>query len=181
MRIIGGKYSKRVIKSPKNLPVRPTTDLAKESLFNILNNKTSFEDKAALDLFSGTGSLSYEFVSRGCSPVLSVDANFKCVQFIKQTAKDFDMTTIRPIRSDVFRFIKSSKLKFDLVFADPPYQLENINEISLAIFENGLLNEDAWLIIEHPKEVDLSEQPYFEEHRRYGHVNFSFFHYISKP
>lgn len=177
MRIIGGKYSKRIIKPPKNLPVRPTTDLAKESLFNILNNKTSFEGKVALDLFAGTGSLSFEFESRGCSPVLSVDGNFKCIQFIKQTAKDFGMESIRPIRSDVFRFIKSIKLKFDLIFADPPYQMDNINEISLHIFEHKLLNQDGWLIIEHPKEVDLSEQDFFVEHRRYGHVNFSFFHF----
>jgi len=178
MRIIGGKYSKRIIKPPRNLPVRPTTDLAKESLFNILNNKTTFEQKAVLDLFAGTGSLSYEFESRGCSPVISVDLNFKCVQFIKQTAKEFGMESLRPIRSDVFRFIKSSKLKFDLIFADPPYQLENIDEISQAIFENNLLNPEGWLIVEHPKEVDLSGQKYFEEHRKYGHVNFSFFHFL---
>lgn len=180
MRIIGGKYSKRIIKPPKNLPVRPTTDLAKESLFNILNNKTSFEDKVALDLFAGTGSLSYEFESRGCLQVLSIDVNFKCIKFIKQTAKDFGMESIRPIRSDVFRFIKSTKLKFDLIFADPPYQMDNINELSIEIFAHNLLNRDGWLIIEHPKEVDLSEQEFFVEHRKYGHVNFSFFHFDTK-
>ena len=177
MRIIGGKYSKRIIKPPKNLPVRPTTDLAKESLFNILNNKITFENKATLDLFAGTGSLSYEFESRGCSPVISIDLNFKCIQFIKHTAKQFGMESIKPIRSDVFRFIKNSKSKFDLIFADPPYQMENIDEISKTIFENNLLNPDGWLIVEHPKEIDLSGQKYFEEHRKYGHVNFSFFQF----
>lgn len=175
MRIIGGEYAKRIIRPPKNLPVRPTTDLAKESLFNILRNKISFEEKNALDLFAGSGSLSYEFVSRGCKLVLSVDSNFKCIQFIKNTAKEFGMDSIRPIRSDVFRYIKSNKLKFDIIFADPPYQMENIHEISSEIFKHELLNPGGWLIVEHPKEVLLGELDFFVEHRKYGHVNFSFF------
>lgn len=176
MRIIGGTYGKRIIKPPKNLPVRPTTDLAKESLFNILNHKIDFPGKSALDLFTGTGSLAYEFCSRGCEPVVAIDQNFRCVQFVKQTAKDFGMEQLKVIRSDVFRYLKISSTKFDIIFADPPYDLPEINEISLRVFENNLLKEDGWLIIEHPKEVDFSSQDYFFEHRRYGHVNFSFFH-----
>lgn len=175
MRIIGGEYAKRIIRPPKNLPVRPTTDLAKESLFNILRNKITFENKTALDLFAGSGSLSYEFASRGCDQVIAVDLNFKCIQFIKQTANDFGMNAIRPLRSEAFRFVKATKLKFDIIFADPPYQMESINEISIEIFNHKLLNPDGWLIIEHPKEVILNEQEYFIEHRKYGHVNFSFF------
>lgn len=177
MRIIGGKYSKRIIKPPKKLPVRPTTDLAKESLFNILSNKTSFEQKVVLDLFAGTGSLSYEFESRGCRQVIAVDLNFRCIQFIKQTVNELGMESIRPIRSDVFRFIKNCKLKFDIIVADPPYQMENIPDISYYVFKNQLLKSNGWLIIEHPKEVGFSDQKYFTEHRRYGHVNFSFFQF----
>ena len=175
MRIIGGKYSKRIIKPPKNLPVRPTTDLAKESLFNILNNKIEFQGKTALDLFTGTGSMAYEFCSRGCKRVIAVDQNYKCVQFVKKTALDFGMDEIEVVRSETFRFIKSSPMKFDIIFADPPYNLKNINEISLNIFEKQLLNHDGWLIVEHPKEVDFTRQEHFVEHRKYGHVNFSFF------
>ena len=175
MRIIGGKYSKRIIKPPKNLPVRPTTDLAKESLFNILNNKIEFQGKTALDLFTGTGSMAYEFCSRGCKRVIAVDQNYKCVQFVKKTALDFGMDEIEVVRSETFRFIKNSPMKFDIIFADPPYNLENIHEISLNIFEKQLLNNDGWLIVEHPKEIDFTNQEHFVEHRKYGHVNFSFF------
>jgi len=177
MRIIGGKYGKRIIHPPKNLPVRPTTDLAKESLFNILKNKVSLEEKSALDLFAGTGAISYEFASRECSSVISVDSNYQCIRFIRQTAIDFDLQSISVVRSDVFRFLKRCKTKFDLIFADPPYMLENIHQISLLVFEYELLRSQGWLVIEHPKTVDLSTQNYFIEHRRYGHVNFSFFQY----
>lgn len=175
MRIIGGQYAKRLIRPPKNLPVRPTTDLAKESLFNILRNKTDFYGKNALDLFSGTGSLAYEFASRDCKEVVAVDINFQCIQFIKKTAVDFDMTNLRAVRSDVFRFIKTTPLQFDIIFADPPYQLEEISKINHLIFENNLLSENGIMIIEHPKEVDFSLAQYFVDHRKYGKVNFSFF------
>lgn len=175
MRIIGGRYSKRIIHPPKNLPVRPTTDLAKESLFNILNNKIQFDGKSALDLFAGTGAISFELASRGCSTVIGVDRNYKCIRFIKETAEKFDMQAVQTLRSDAFRYINGCKKSFDIIFADPPYDLENIPEISMAIFRNNLLNADGWLVIEHPKTVDLSGQDYFIEHRRYGYVNFSFF------
>jgi 16S rRNA (guanine966-N2)-methyltransferase len=175
MRIIGGQYAKRLIHPPKNLPVRPTTDLAKESLFNILRNKTDFQGKNALDLFSGTGSLAYEFASRGCEQVIAVDLNFQCVQFIKKTAAEFKISNLSAVRSEVFRFIKTTTLKFDLIFADPPYQLQEIPQISKLVFEYNLLNENGIMIIEHPKEVDFSEEEHFSEHRKYGQVNFSFF------
>jgi 16S rRNA (guanine(966)-N(2))-methyltransferase RsmD len=175
MRIIGGQFGKRLIHPPKNLPVRPTTDLAKESLFNILRNKIDFHGKTALDLFSGTGSLAYEFASRGCEQVIAVDLNFQCVQFIKKTASEFKMGQVKALRSDVFRFIQSTPLQFDLIFADPPYQLEEIPLISKLVFENNLLKSNGFLIIEHPKEFDFSKEVHFSEHRKYGQVNFSFF------
>ena len=177
MRIIGGKYSRRLIKPPKNLAVRPTTDLAKESLFNILNNRIDFTEKTALDLFSGTGSISYELASRGCKEVISVEQNFKCLKFINKAADDFGITTIKVVRYDAFRFIKSTPKKFDFIFADPPYSLSNILEISKLVFTHQLLNKNGWLVVEHPKEVDFSTQEYFFEHRKYGQVNFSFFSY----
>jgi 16S rRNA (guanine(966)-N(2))-methyltransferase RsmD len=175
MRIIGGKYSRRTIRPPKNLPVRPTTDLAKESLFNILTNKIDFEDKLALDLFTGTGSIAFEFASRYCRSVIAVDKNFHCIQFVKTAAADFGMENLQAIRADVFRFIQSATKKFDLIFADPPYALEGIDTLSRLVFENDLLVENGWLIVEHPREIDFSEQQYFVEHRKYGKVNFSFF------
>lgn len=178
MRIISGKYGRRLIKPPKNIPVRPTTDLAKESLFNILTNKLSFEDKSVLDLFSGTGAISYEFISRGCIPVTSVELNFKCVSFIKSTSQNLQMENHKVIRSEVFRFIKSSNKKYDIIFADPPYDLDNINEISTIVFKRDLLNENGFLIIEHPREIDFSNDEYFLEHRKYGKVNFSLFYYL---
>lgn len=175
MRIIGGKYGRRKIKPQKNLPIRPTTDLAKESLFNILNHKIEFKDKKVLDLFSGTGSLSYEFASRGCGSVFAIEQNYACVRYIKQTISDFGMEQIKVIKADVFRFLKTTSNTFDIIFADPPYKLENIPTISQMVFENELLNEEGWLIIEHPIEIDFSNQENFVEHRKYGQVNFSFF------
>lgn len=178
MRIISGEYGRRRIQPPKNLPVRPTTDIAKEGLFNILANRISFSGKSILDLFSGTGAISYEFISRGSSPVTSIELNFQCVRFIKSTSDKFHMENHKTIRIDVFRFLKSTKDKFDIIFADPPYDLANIKEISTLVFEQDLLNKNGYLIIEHPREIDFSEQKHFIEHRKYGKVNFSFFNYL---
>lgn len=175
MRIIGGKYGRRIINPPKNLPVRPTTDLAKESLFNILRHKIDFEGKTALDLFAGTGSLSYEFASRGCASVTAVDQNYKCTQFIKDTIRGFEMLQVQVVRADALRFLKSTPTKFDIIFADPPYDLTGIEQIGPLILERAILNDKGILIIEHPGTIDLSLQPGFIEHRKYGQVNFSFF------
>lgn len=176
MRIVSGRYKRRVISAPKNLPVRPTTDMAKEGLFNILGNYFDFNNKRVLDLFAGTGNISYEFVSRGCSSVTSVDQDFGCVRFIKETAKKLEMDELQAIKQDVFRFIAITKSKYDIIFADPPYKLDNIADISNKVFDNGLLAANGWLIIEHPGEIDLSDLHHFYEHREYGRVNFSFFH-----
>jgi len=171
MRIIGGMYGRRIIKPPKNLPVRPTTDLAKESLFNILNNKIDFEGKSVLDIFAGTGAISFEFISRGCSPVVSVDLNFQCTKFIKSTSANLKMENHKVIRSEVFRFLKSNKKKFDIIFADPPYAMENFSDIVRLVFDRNMLNHNGLLIIEHPREIDFSEEKHFLEQRKYGKVN----------
>ena len=175
MRIISGKYKRRTILPPKNLPVRPTTDMAKESLFNILGNYFDFTGKQSLDLFAGTGNISYELVSRGCKTVTAVDKDYGCTKFISTTAQKLDMVELDIVRLDVFHFLKSTKKKYDIIFADPPYQLTNIMEISKLIFEYDLLNPDGWLIVEHPAEINFAESVHFYDHRKYGRVNFSFF------
>lgn len=174
MRIIGGVHKGRVIKVPPGLPVRPTTDFAKEGLFNILTNKISFEDTDVLDLFSGTGHISLEFASRGSKRITAVDANFKCVAFLRTISEQLglDVTTMK---SDVFEFLKKSSAKYDLIFADPPYELPNIPEIHNGVFSQQLLNPGGLLIIEHGPRTHLNELAGFTQHRKYGNVNFSFF------
>jgi len=176
MRIVSGKYKRRIIQPPKNLPVRPTTDMAKESLFNILGNLIDFHGLKVLDLFAGTGNISYEFVSRGCSSVTAIEKDFGCVKFIKQTAEKLQMPELRVIKQEVFRFIETNKTQFDIIFADPPYSLEKIPDLPDLIFKNSMLCDNGWLILEHPRELDFSEHTSFYEHRKYGSVNFSFFH-----
>ncbi len=177
MRIIAGKYRSRRINPPKNLPVRPTTDRARESLFNILNNLLDFSETNALDLFSGTGAVSFEMISRGCRQVTAVDQNRQCTEWIRKAAQEFKMENIRVQQAETFRFLKQNPQKYNLIFADPPYHLENITDISRQVFENGLLKTDGWLVVEHPANIDFSEQPWFHSHRKYGKVNFSFFHF----
>lgn len=178
MRIIGGKYKGKSIIAPKNLPVRPTTDFAKESLFNILNNQIDFESIVLLELFAGTGNIGYEFASRGSESITSVDLNFNCIRFIKKTSKELSLKNT-VIRSDAFRYIKSCKTQFNFIFADPPYDLENIEELPAQIFQNGLLEKNGILVIEHDKSTDFSTSPYFKNVRQYGRVMFSFFNFIA--
>ncbi len=175
MRIISGTHKGRRINPPLNLPVRPTTDMAKEGLFNILNNSIDFEDLNVLDLFAGTGNITFEFASRGAAAVTAVDLNFKCVDFIKKTAKEIGFETVKPVRFDVFRFLKSSSKSYDLIFADPPYDLEGIELLPDLIFEKEWLNKNAWLIIEHSRGIDFARHKYFSQKRNYGKVNFTFF------
>lgn len=177
MRIVSGTHRGRSIHPPKNLPVRPTTDFAKESLFNILNNHISFEDCKVLDLFCGTGNISYEFLSRECEDLTCVDISFQCCAFIKKTIEDFKFPKSKVIKADVFSFLKNNLESYDVIFADPPYDLEKINEIVPLIYEKKMLKENGWMIIEHGPRIDISDQPYFKEKRAYGNVNFSFFHY----
>ncbi|HUH26369.1 MAG TPA: 16S rRNA (guanine(966)-N(2))-methyltransferase RsmD [Flavobacterium sp.] len=178
MRIISGKFKGRRITAPKNLPVRPTTDLSKESLFNILNHQFTFRDLKVLDLFAGTGNISYEFASRGAAPIVSVDTDFGCVNFIKKTAQQFEMD-ITPIKSDVYKFLERAKTKYDVIFADPPYDFtqEQFEKIVTLVFENELLEDDGMLIIEHSPQTKMEEVAYFSNERRYSSCVFSFFEY----
>lgn len=176
MRIISGQHKGRKITAPKKLPVRPTTDMAKEALFNILNNNFSFNNLQVLDLFAGSGNISFEFASRGASPVTSVDENIECIKFIKKTSEELDMD-ITPIKSDVFKYLEKAPIKADIVFADPPYNMEEdkFREIVDKVFERELLNENGILVLEHSKHTKLSAFPYFDESRKYGNSVFSFF------
>lgn len=178
MRIVSGKFKGRRITAPKNLPVRPTTDLSKEALFNILNHQFSFHELKVLDLFAGTGNISYEFASRGAEPITCIDADFGCVNFIKKTAQEFDMD-ITVIKSDVYKFLERSKIKYDIIFADPPYDFsqEQFDKIYQLIFENELLEDDGLLIIEHSTQTKMEHLEHFSNSRKYGGSIFSFFEY----
>ncbi len=176
MRIISGSHKGRNIKAPTNLPVRPTTDLAKESLFNILNNHFDFEDLDVLDLFAGTGNISYEFASRGAKRIVSVENNYRCAEFIRKAAQEFGFNKIITVqRANVFVFLKYPQIPFDLIFADPPYEMEGIDTIPDLVFEQNLLKNGGWLILEHSKANSFKDHPLLLQHRNYGKVNFSIF------
>ncbi|MBA3970705.1 MAG: RsmD family RNA methyltransferase [Bacteroidetes bacterium] len=175
MRIIHGTHKGRLVHPPKNLPVRPTTDFAKESIFNILNNHFEFDGLKILDLFCGTGNISYEFASRGCGEVTCVDSSYHCCDFIKKTAASFKMDAIRVVKSDVFAFLKRPSGPFHIVFCDPPYDMEKLETLPELVFSNNLLKPQGWLIEEHGPHTDLSKLEHFSEHRKYGNVNFSIF------
>lgn len=175
MRIVSGTHKGRPIKTPLDLPVRPTTDLAKESLFNILNNNFYFDELNVLDLFSGTGNISYEFASREAKSITCVDSNMKCTEFIKNTALNFGFKQMFVIKADVEQYLSKCNTQFDLIFADPPYELNWIDKIPDLVFNNKILSENGWLVIEHSKSTNYSNHPNFKQIRKYGKVNFSFF------
>jgi 16S rRNA (guanine(966)-N(2))-methyltransferase RsmD len=175
MRIIRGNWKSRRINPPSNLPLRPTTDIAKEALFNVLENMFDFDTLDVLDLFAGTGSISFEFASRGVRQIIAVEQNFRCVEFIRKIAHDLNMQQLTCIRSDVFRFIKTAKKQYNLIFADPPYDLPQLKIIPDMIFKHNLLCTDGILILEHPKPYDFSAHEHFSQHREYGKVEFTFF------
>ncbi|TBN00466.1 16S rRNA (guanine(966)-N(2))-methyltransferase RsmD [Hyunsoonleella flava] len=176
MRIISGQYKSRKIVAPKNLPVRPTTDMAKESLFNILNNNYYFDDISVLDLFAGTGNISYEFASRGTEQITCVDQHFACIRFINQTAEHFEMP-IDTVKGDVFKFLEQTNAKFDIIFADPPYDFsqEQFERIPELVFKKELLNDSGTLIVEHSKHTNLASTANFDVSKSYGGNAFSFF------
>jgi len=162
--------------APSNLPVRPTTDLAKESLFNILHNYYDFEGLKVLDLFAGIGSISYEFAVRDAAEVHSVELNPRCASFITETVRKLNLQNLFVIRANVFTYLsRGGGKKFDIIFADPPYDLEGIDTIPNLVMEKKLLEENGWLILEHPAEIDFSQHPNLDQQRRYGKVNFSMF------
>ena len=175
MRIIAGNLRGRRLNPPQNLPVRPTTDMARESLFNILNNYVDYEDCAVMDLFAGTGAVSLEFVSRGAREVTSIDINAQCTDFIKQSASQFGVKNLHVVRADVFDLLKRANRKFDIVFADPPYALEELATLPNLVFERQVLTDDGIFILEHPREFQFEEHPHFWQPRNYGKVNFTFF------
>ena len=175
MRIISGTHKSRRIQAPKNLPVRPTTDISKEALFNILVNNFDLQDVLVLDLFAGTGNITYEFASRGATGVVSIDIELRCVDFIRKTAKELGFEGVLSFRSDAFRFLQKTENTYDIIFCDPPYELEGVEEIPKAVMERKLLKEDGWLIVEHSRDYDFSNLPGFSQKRKYGKVNFSIF------
>ena len=181
MRIIGGQFKGRKFIPPaKNWPTRPTTDFAKEGLFNILYNHFDFSELKVLDLFGGTGNHSYEFISRGCRDVTYVDKFPGCVTFVKKTARELDIQDrIRIVRGDVFRFISSTQEQYDYIFAGPPYPLPNIPDIPDLIFSEGLLRAGGWFVMEHNPNHDFTQHPYFLQERRYGKTIFSIFGYAN--
>lgn len=175
MRIIAGKYKRRVLKTPSNLPVRPTTDLAKEALFNVLNNHIDFEAVQVLDLFSGTGNISLEFASRGAIHVLAVDNNPLCAAYVKRVIHELGFSNMHFLRADALKFIGSCRTRFDLIFADPPYDFEGTKSIPGLVFDRGLLAENGHLIIEHGPTTSFNDHLRLTEKRKYGKVHFSFF------
>ncbi len=175
MRIIRGKYGRRRFDVPKNITARPTTDFARENLFNVLENMTDFEGMTALDLFAGTGAISWEFVSRGCTQVTAVEQAPTQAAFIRSVKEKLDDTSLKLIKGDVFRFIERAKEKYDIIFADPPYDHPRFAEIPGLILNSGMLKEGTIVVVEHNKNHDFSSLPGFSRHLVYGSVNFSIF------
>ena len=177
MRIIGGKYKSRRIQVPPNLKARPTTDFAREGLFNVLNNLLDWEETTALDLFSGTGSVAFELISRGCSYVVSVEQNQHHFNFICWAQEKLETKELFPVKADVFKYLQSLKHQFDFIFADPPYDLPDTGKVPEIIIHKQLVKEGGIFVMEHSKNLNFSHLPHFKEERKYGNVHFSFFEF----
>lgn len=175
MRIIRGKYGRRRFDVPSNITARPTTDFARENIFNVLENIVDFEGLRALDLFAGTGAVSFEFLSRECAQVTAVEKAQTQQRFIEKVAKELKADNFTLVRGDVFRFIESATAPFDIIFADPPYDMPAFEEVPVKVLNSGLVKPGTVFILEHNKKHDFSELPHFREHRAYGSVNFSIF------
>lgn len=175
MRIIGGSLKGLRLNPPKNLPVRPTTDMAKEALFSILQHQIDFDNIKVLDLFSGTGNIAFEFASRGAEQVTSVDRSIHCINYIKDTARQHGLPNIKTFKADVFKYLDIETDQYDLIFADPPYDLNRIPELPKVIFEKHLVKPGGLLIVEHQSMQNLSQHPNFTDSRKYGYSSFSFF------
>lgn len=175
MRIIGGKLRGKTIMPPQGYKARPTTDFAKEGLFNVLNNEYEMEGLQVLDLFGGTGAISYEFASRGASRVYCVEMLPLHANFIKSQAALFGMDNLTVVRHNVFEFLEICREKFDIIFADPPYALEDLATLPDKVFSRDILHPGAYFILEHPDEYDFSSHPRFVKEKKYGNVHFSFF------
>jgi 16S rRNA (guanine966-N2)-methyltransferase len=175
LRIIGGRYKGRRINPPSNLKARPTTDFAREGLFNILNNRIDFESINVLDLFSGTGSMSYEFASRGAASVHLVEKDMNHISGIKKILKELNLKNVRPIHIDVKAYLRTCSVKYDIVFADPPYELSWLEELPDLVAQAGVIKDEGVFILEHPRDLSFTGHKLFFEHRNYGGVNFSFY------
>jgi 16S rRNA (guanine966-N2)-methyltransferase len=176
MRIIGGEMGGRRINPPSKMPyTRPTTDIAKEGLFNILQNSLDFENIKSLDLFGGTGSISYELASRGVPDLTIVEKDSQMFEFIKKTSQSLGLQNFKVIRSDVFKYMNTTTEKFDLIFAGPPYALQNIDDLPELVFEKDLLNEKGWFILEHTPRNHYENYPFFRSARNYGTTIFTIF------
>ena len=175
MRIIGGKLKGKTILPPQGYKARPTTDFAKEGLFNVLNNEYELEGLQVLDLFGGTGAISYEFASRGAARVYCVEMLSLHANFIKSQAAKFGMDNLTVVRHNVFEFLEICREKFDIIFADPPYALEDLQTIPDKVFAKDILHPGAYLILEHPEEYNFESHPFFLKEKKYGNVHFSFF------
>lgn len=175
MRIIAGTLGGRTLHAPHHLPVRPTTDYAKSGLFNILNNRVDFEELSVLDLFCGAGGISFEFASRGAKEVVAVDKYPDCIRFIQQTAKNYNLSTVRTIKADVFKLLKNPGNPYDIVFADPPFDLKDRPLLMELVRQNHWVKPGGWFILEHPSSEDELYENSSGETRRYGNCSFTFF------
>lgn len=175
MRIISGKYRGRKIRLPKKLEARPTTDFAKEALFNILSTQFEMEELKVMDLYCGTGNMALEFCSRGVPQVIAVDQSPVAVKLVAQLKEEWNIEGLQTIRSRSLDFLKHAYGQFDLIFADPPYRSEEYQRLIERVFERNLLAPDGWLILEHDRHVNLDNEPHWSEKRTYGNVNFSIF------
>ncbi|WAC40090.1 RsmD family RNA methyltransferase [Pedobacter sp. SL55] len=175
MRIVGGRLKGIQFQAPAKLPVRPTTDMAKEALFNILLNSYDFEECKILDLFTGTGNISIEFASRNAQSITSVDKHPACVAWLKSVKEKHQLVSIDIRKADVFKFLTQSTEKYDIIFADPPYDLPNIPLLPQLVHQHQLLNQNGVLVVEHPSMLKLEQQPGYTETRKYGYSSFSFF------
>lgn len=175
MRIVGGNLKGIQLNAPAKLPVRPTTDMAKEALFNILTNRYDISICNILDLFTGTGNISIEFASREASSITAVDQYGGCIAWLKSVKEKYALTQINVLKADVFKFLMKTEAKYDIIFADPPYDLPNIPLIPQLVAKNQLLTPDGVLVVEHPSMLKLEQQPGYTETRKYGYSSFSFF------
>ena len=175
MRIIGGRVGGIRLNPPTNLPVRPTTDIAKEALFNILEHQMEWDDATCLDLFCGTGNISFELASRGALEIDSIDIHAKCLFYVKEVAAKYDFSAIKTRKADVFKFIGSCKKQYDFIFADPPYDVAQLPQLAQMILDKGLLKEGGLLVVEHPSTRKMVDHPKHTETRKYGYSSFSFY------
>lgn len=175
MRIIGGALRGRAINPPAGYAARPTTDFAKEGLFNSLDNEFFFEGLSVLDLFGGTGSISFEFASRGAGSVITVEMNPVNAAFIRRTAASLGLSALQVVRHNVFEFIPLCTKRFDIVFADPPYAVEGLDTIPDKVLSKGMVHDEGYLILEHPADYNFAAHPSFVKERKYGNVHFSWF------